>query len=156
MAGCKTPPSSIIRQFETQTLESLTTDDWLALDALSHETPLPEGLLPRLDRLLQLGMIVRAGKGRFILNEAYYRFQNREETFRRLRDNEVCKEVLESRLSEHSVDGCPMGELEPLLTKLSRKEVRKLLEELRDEGRVHLRGEKRAARWYPGGSPEAP
>src|SRR5690606_26002865 len=50
-----------VRQFDSQMLETLSTDDWLALDALSHEKPLPEWLRPRTDRLLQLGMIVRVG-----------------------------------------------------------------------------------------------
>jgi ATP-dependent DNA helicase RecG len=142
-----------LRQFDAQTLESLSTDDWLTLDALSHEEPLSDGLLPRAEHLLQLGMIVRVGNGRFILNEPYYRFQHREETFRRLREGEGRKELLESRIAEHAVDGVAIGDLQPLLPELNRDQVRRLLDELRREDRVHFRGEKRWTRWYPGPLP---
>lgn len=144
-----------MRQFEAQAVESLSTDDWLALDALSREELLPEGLLQRTEHLLQLGLIVRVGSRRFILNDAYYRFQNREETFRRLRENEQRKELLENELSGYAVDGRPISELESLLPALTRNDVRALLVELRDEERVHVRGEKRGARWFPGGPPDA-
>lgn len=143
-----------IRQLETNLVESLSTDDWLTLDALSREEPLAESLLTRTERLLDLGMIVRAGKGRFILNKMYYRFQNRDDTFRRLREHEQRKELLEDRIAEHSVDGIAIGDLLPLLPDQSREKVRSLLEELRSEDRVHLRGEKRWSRWHPGPQPD--
>lgn len=139
-----------LRQFEATTLESLSTDDWLALDVLSQEKPLPEGLLPRTTRLLQLGMIVRVGNGRFILNEPYYRFQRREETFHRLRASEERKEKLESRIAEHAVDGVATGDLLSVLPDQSRDKVRGVLEELLAENRIYRRGEKRWSRWYPG------
>ncbi len=139
-----------IRQFKAQTLESLSTDDWLTLDALSREEPLPEGLLPRTDRLLRQGLIVRVGNGRFILNEPYYRFQHREETFHRLRENEGRKEQLEKELDRFAIDGRPIRELEELLPDQTRKQVSTLLKELRAEGRAHVRGERRGARWFPG------
>jgi hypothetical protein len=107
-------------------------------------------LLPRLDRPLQLGMIVRVSKGRFILNEPYYRFQHREETFRRLRQGETRKELLECKVAEHAVDGVATGDLLPILAELSRMQVRRLLEELQSEGRIHRRGAQRWARWRPG------
>ncbi|HQX49229.1 MAG TPA: hypothetical protein PLY87_19820 [Planctomycetaceae bacterium] len=43
-----------------------------------------------------------------------------------------------------------MTDLEALLPGIDRKDVKKLMDELRDEGRVHIRGERRWARWYPG------
>lgn len=144
-----------IRQADQTAVDSLSTEDWLALDVLSREEVLGEDLLPRAEHLLESGLIVRAGKGRFILNRAYYEFQNRVDTFDRLRENEQRKEVLEAHLSGYAVDGRPIGELEKLLPKLGRKEVRKLLEELREEGRAFLIGEKRGARWFPGRSPDA-
>jgi len=143
-----------LRQFEADAVESLSTEDWLTLDALSREETLPDGLLTRTERLLALGMVVRAGRGRFILNQAYYSFQNREETFERLRRNEERKELLESRIAEHAVDGIAIADLLSLLPDQSREQVRGLLEELRGEGRVHLRGEKRWSRWHPGPQPE--
>ena len=99
-------------------------------------------------------MIVRAARSNFILAEAYYRYTGREETFRRLRENEVRKEILERHIGDHAIDGCPVGDLSNLLPELTRDQVRGLLDELRAEERVHLRGERRWARWHPGTAPE--
>lgn len=123
------------------------------LNAVSHrrEEPVSDDLRPCTNHLIELGMVVRAGRDRFILSEAFYRFQNRKETYRRLREREDRKELLERHLAEFAVDGCSMRELEAVLANLNRKAVRKLLDELRDEERIHLRGKKRGARWYSGG-----
>lgn len=42
---------------------------------------------------------------------------------------------------------------QPLLPELNRDQVRRLLEELRHENRIHRRGEKRWSRWHPGPQP---
>jgi ATP-dependent DNA helicase RecG len=143
-----------LRQFDDQVKESLSTDEWLVLDRLSREQPITDELIPCTSRLIDLGMIVRAARASFILAEAYYRYSGREDTFRRLRENEVRKEALERHIGEHAVDGCPVGELSDLLADLTRDQVRGLLDELRAEERVHLRGERRWARWHPGPAPE--
>ena len=49
-----------IREFDAGEVDSLSTEDWLTLDALSREEPLPEGLLQRTSGLLELRLIVRA------------------------------------------------------------------------------------------------
>lgn len=139
-----------LRQFDDEVKETLSTDEWLVLDRLSREEPLPEELLSCTERLIEERMIVRAARGSFILAEDFYRFTGREEMFRRLRENEVHKETLERHISEHAVDGCPVGDLADLLPNLTRDQVRGLLDELRGENRVHLRGERRWARWHPG------
>lgn len=143
-----------LRQFDDQVKESLSTDEWLVLDRLSREQPVTDELIPCTNRLIELGMIERAARASFILSEAYYRYTGREDTFRRLRENEVRKESLERHIREHAVDGCPVGELSDLLADLTRDQVRGLLDELRAEERVHLRGERRWARWHPGPAPE--
>jgi len=152
LQGIMQNPSFVrfLRQFDDDLKETLSTDEWLVLDRLSREGQLTDELVLCTDRLLQEGMIVRAARGSFILAEDYYRFNGRGETFRRLRENEELKESLESEIAEHAIDGCPISDLEDVLPGLSRKELRRLLDELRDERRVHLRGEKRGARWHPG------
>ncbi|MEX1027217.1 MAG: ATP-binding protein [Candidatus Paceibacterota bacterium] len=139
-----------LRQFDATVLESLSTDDWLVLDMLCREEPLPAKLLDRTDQLLEDGFILRAVRGRFILGKSYYQFRGQESQFQRLRDREEKKERLEARLLNRVVDGCAMGELQSVLPQMSRHEVRTLLEDLRAENRAHIVGETRNARWYVG------
>jgi ATP-dependent DNA helicase RecG len=139
-----------LRSFDDSVKNTLSTDDWLTLERLSREEPLPEDLIACTVRLSELGMVSRAGKGRFILAESYYQLQGREETFRRLRKSEQNKELLERHIADHAVDGSPLRELVKLLPKLNRDKVRAMLDELRAEGRIHSQGTKRGARWFPG------
>ena len=154
--GAMQNPSFVrfLRQFDDQVKESLSTDEWLVLDRLSREQPITDELIPCTNRLIELGMIVRAARASFILSEAYYRYTGREDTFRRLRENEVRKESLERHVAEHAIDGCPISDLEAVLPDLSRKEIGRLLDELRRDDRVHVRGERRWAKWHPGPLPE--
>ena len=152
LQGAMQNPSFVrfLRQFDDEIKDSLSTDEWLVLDWLSREQPLPEALQVCTDRMIELGMIVRAARGSFILAESYYRFIGREDTYRRLRENEVRNASLEQRFSEYAVDGCPIRDPESVLPKLSRKEIGRLLDELWREDRVHVRGERRWAKWHPG------
>jgi ATP-dependent DNA helicase RecG len=142
-----------LNQFESDDIDRLGTDEWLVLDSLSREEPVSDDLRPCTNRLIELGMVVRAGRDQHILSETYYRFQNRIETYNRLREREKLKEIIESRIQDHAVDGCPLRELLILPADLTRDKVRGLLDELRAEGRIHSQGVKRGARWFPG--PEA-
>lgn len=135
---------------QAEDLESLSTEQWLILDALSREENLKDCSSESVEKLLQLGLIARAGKGKFILAKAYYELQNRTATYQKMRKREIQKERLEAILIENKVQGTPIGDLENQVTELARKQIRKLLEELRDEDRAHMRGKTAAARWFPG------
>ena len=139
-----------LAQFDADDLENLSTQQWLILDRLSREEPIPESLIQDVDHLLELGMVLRAGRDRHILSKDFYVFENRVETFDRLRENEIRKEILENSLVDHKVDGQKIADLAALLPDLSRKQVIQLIEDLRRENRVHLVGERRGATWFPG------
>lgn len=145
-----------IAQYDAVELDRLSTQHWLILDLLGREERLPKSLLPDVDHLLDLGMVVRAGRDRHILSRDFYEYEKRLDTFERLRENESRKETLEAYLLERAVDGSPVRDLLPLVSDLSRDQVRGLLAELKAEFRIHSRGEKRGARWYPGPSTDEP
>ena len=63
-------------------------------------------------------------------------------------DHETNKELLFKHIRENDVDGSPLGDLRQVLPALSGKQVQNLLRQLRDEGRVHVIGVRRWARWY--------
>ncbi|MDD4431697.1 MAG: hypothetical protein PHF61_09900, partial [Bacteroidales bacterium] len=51
---------------------SFTTKDFLLLDLLHKEKPVPPQYVDRLPRLLDRGVIERAGKGKYILSKKFY------------------------------------------------------------------------------------
>lgn len=137
-------------QCEQETLALLSTEQWLILDALSREEMLNNCSAQAIEQLLELGLIARAVRGRFILAKAYYELQNRTGTYQKMREREILKERLEAILIENKVQGTAIGDLENQTNELPRKQIRKLLEELKGESRAHMRGKTAAARWYPG------
>lgn len=143
-----------LRGFDENLLRHLGTEDWLAVDRVRQETPLPDELRECAFRLLELGLVVRGGQGQFILAEAYYRFSGKLERFERLRARERLKEQLIERLTEHTLDGVSRGQLDSQLDQVSYADLGRLLAELATEQRIHSRGEKKGTRWFPGPLPE--
>jgi ATP-dependent DNA helicase RecG len=133
-------------------LESLSTQQWLALEAFSHEREF-HGCTPEsLARLRELRLIERVSGDRHILPRLYYQFLGRESSYERLREKEVKKEALETFLSAYRVDGAPISDLQSVLQDEDPRSIRRLLLELQDERRIHASGEKRWTRYYPGPS----
>jgi ATP-dependent DNA helicase RecG len=62
-------------------------------------------------------------------------------------DRETNKALLVRHLRESGDDGCPISELQQVLPAQSRDQLKRLLGELRREGRAQLVGERRGARW---------
>ncbi|WP_081605661.1 ATP-binding protein [Rhodopirellula europaea] len=131
-------------------LDELGTDDWLALSQIAGEQTLSSSLQQRVDNLLSRGLIERIGGGRFILPRIYYQFHGRESTYNRLREREQLKERVEEILEGFRLDGRLIGDIHEEMPTLERKTLRRLLQELQDEERVHSEGENRWTRYFPG------
>ena len=137
-----------------ETLASFDTYDLLVLDSLQREERVPEGQKGRLQRLVESGVIERVGRGRgarYLLSRRFYGAIGRRGAYTRHRglDRETNKALLEKHIRDHGT-GCPMSELQEVLPNLSRAQIKRLLDELRREGKVQLKGERRWARWFPG------
>ena len=141
-----------LQQYMPVELDKLGTDDWLALSRIAGERPLSDNLQLRVNNLLSKGLIERVGGGRFILPLIYYKFHDQESTYRRLRSREEQKEQLEKCLEPYRLDGVPIGDLQHMIPEVEQKTLRRLLQELQDENRVHSDGENRWTRYFPGPS----
>lgn len=131
-------------------LESLSTEQWLALEAFSHEREFSSCSKESLDRLRELGLIERVSGGRYILPRLYYEFLGRLPVYEKLREREIKKELLEQELEKHRIDGLHISELLDLLPNDDQTTVRRLLKELEGEQRLFTRGETRWTKYYPG------
>lgn len=135
-----------------KTLRSFSTDDFLTLDALHREQPLPQQLRERLPGLVTAGAVEIIGRGRgvrYILSEALHTALGSKGTHTRKKglDHETNKALLLKHLSRQKENGAPLAELRQVLPALPASAVQALMNELREEGAVFLLGQRRWARW---------
>lgn len=66
------------------------------------------------------------------------------------RPRDLAYKKLLAFLEEHREDGCTMEQLVEVTPELSRSTVKRVLDELRQDGKAHSVGVTRKARWFPG------
>ena len=135
--------------------ELFSTSDFLLLDIIHREKPVPEKLQTRLHSLVDMGVIERFGRGRgvrYILSRRYYALTGQKGRYTRRRglDRDANKALLLKHIQESVKTGCPLKELLQVLPALTRPQVQTLLRELRNQGEIHHKGTTRAALWFPG------
>jgi ATP-dependent DNA helicase RecG len=134
-------------------IRSFSTYDFLALDFVHRDRPLPDHLKSRLPRLIELSAVESIGRGRgtrYILSQALYSALGARGVHTRKRglDHETNKALIEKHLQRQGSDGAPFSEVRQVLPSLSESAVKRLLAELRTEGRASMEGQRRWARWY--------
>lgn len=152
----------VVRFFEEigrERLADFRTEDFLVVDLVHREQPIPDHLKQRCQFLLNEGIIERVGRGRgvrHLLSRRFFRFLGKGGIYTRRKglDRAANKELLFKHIEDSKTDGATMSELEQVLPALSRGQVRSLLRDLRRDGRVEVRGTTRAARWF--GLPKKP
>ena len=135
-------------------IQSFGTYDFLVLDYVRRERPIPDAYSERVEPLLDLGVIERVGRGRgarYLLSRALYAAMGATGAYTRKRglDHETNKALLLKHLEGSRDKGCPLSELQQVLPSLSSRQVRRLLQELRDERKAEVKGQRRWARWFP-------
>jgi ATP-dependent DNA helicase RecG len=135
---------------------SFTTEDFLVIDLIHREQPVPAYLATRLQILREQGIIERMGRGRgshHLLSQRFYRFLGRGGTYTRKRglDRDTNKTLLLRHIKDSVNTGTTFGELQQVLPNLSRDQVQTLLRELKRVGQIVLQGTTKAARWFPAG-----
>lgn len=135
--------------------EAIRTHDILVLDLVHREQPIPPPLSDRLTALRAMGVLESMGRGRgqkWLLARRFYEFLDDSGTYtqRRGLDHQTNKELLVRHVLDCGTEGAPISDLQGVLPSLSRAHLKRLLDELRSEGRLQLGGERRGARWLPG------
>lgn len=143
-----------LEQIGNETLSHFSVQDFLVVDHVHREEAVPDALAGHVSKLLDSGIIERVGRRRFILSRRFFAHLGRAGTYTRKRglDFETEKELLAKHIRDSGGRGVPMGELLQVLPNRDRTHVKRLLGALRDEGRAHVRGTTRAARWFEGAS----
>jgi hypothetical protein len=122
-----------------------STEEFLILDLVHRKQPAPDFLKPRLEPLLDQGIMERIGRGRRVRNllpRRFYRFfgQPGAYTCRQGLDRETNKALLLKHIQDSGGAGATFGEFQEVLPSFSRHQVQTLLRELEHEGRVSVQG----------------
>jgi len=129
---------------------SFSVEDFLILDLLRREQPVPDRLSPRLQALRDAGVVELLSRGRgtrYILSKKFYEFSGKRGSYTRKRglDRDTNKELIVQHLKNHRQG--TILEFEEVLPSLTRYQIHSLLKELRREGRVAYVGPKKSGHW---------
>lgn len=141
-----------------ETLTTFTTEDFLVLDRVHREIPIPSTpveLKVRLKHLIDMGIVEAIGRGRSIrhlLCQRFYAFSGKRGSYTRKigLDKETNKELLLKHIKSSSKNGTSLMELCQVLPNLSMRQVQELLRELKQQGQAHFKGKTKSSLWFPG------
>jgi len=136
-----------------ETLKTFSTRDFMVLDLADRGDKLPADLSSSAQRLRDMGVVESVGRGRgvrYVLSRRYYQFAAAAGTYTRMRglDRDTNKQLLLTHVVDSGSSGCPLAELQQVLPSHSRRQLQGLLDALRHEGMVEVRGKGRGARWF--------
>lgn len=143
-----------IERLGEATVRTFSAHEFMVLEHLVREAPIPEHLRPRLPGLIAAGAVEARGRGKgtqYMLSLAVYEALGTPGVYTRKRglDRETNKALLEKHIRGAREHGAPLSELRDVLPAASDVALKKLLQELREEGRAHTIGVRRWARWFP-------
>lgn len=141
-----------LEQARHEGLALFSLHDLLVLDLVHREQPIPEELKPRVPLLVDNGIVEPAGRGRHMLSRRLYGFLGKKGVYTRKRglDRETNKMLLLKHIEDSSPGGAELKELLQVLPALSEDQVKKLIQELKFEKRIHLTGRAKRSRWHLG------
>ena len=142
----------LINEIGNERLETLSTGDFLVINALFHEQRLSENLRLRIKRLIDMGIIEHAGRSKYVLARSFYEATGKSGVHTRLvgLDRETNKELILKHIRDNEDKGAPLKELFHVLPGHSRGQIQVLLRELQNENRVYVEGNTSSARWFAG------
>jgi ATP-dependent DNA helicase RecG len=143
-----------LEEIGRERLAAFATEDFLVIDLVHREQPVPAYLVSRAQYLLEQGVLERIGRGRgarYLLSRRFYRFLGKGGVYTRRKglDRMTNKTLLLQHIEDSTATGTTLGDLQQVLPGLSRYQVQTLLRELKRERHVMVRGRTKAARWFP-------
>lgn len=147
-----------LEQIGRERVAAFGLDDFLVVDLVHREQRVPDDLEPRVEHLLERGIIERTGRGRgvrLLLSRQFYRHIGKSGVYTRKRglDRETNKELLLKHIQDNRKEGSPLRDLVQVLPALPYAQVQKLLQSLKISGKIHNVGNTSGARWFPGKAP---
>ena len=145
-----------LEKLGAEKLTHFTPHDFIALDLIKKEQPLPEVCSTRVPFLIEQGAVERVGKGKLILSKDLYAFLGERGSYTRKKGlAEGEQRALLLKHIEDNPEGSKLPELRQVLPSASESTVKRLLGKLKADGKVHPAGSRRWAVWKPGAAPSS-
>ncbi len=143
----------ILEKIGNEKLLSFSTDDFIVIQSVFENRPLPDHFTRAAERLYEEGLLERVPKAKgyeWILARRLYSALGKSGIYIRKKglDRETNKELLIKHIRQSEPEGAKMGELLQVLPALDRHLIRSLLRSLSNEGRVFVAGSTKSARWH--------
>ena len=141
---------SVINRISERSTELLSTEDFLAIDALYHDRPLNGKMQARLPRLVEMGIVEHIGRKKYVLARSLYAATGKTGVHTRHvgLDKDTNKALLLKHIRQNNDVGTPFKELQQVLPGLTRGQIQRLMQELKDSHQVYPQGKTSAARWF--------
>jgi len=142
-----------LEQIGPERAKTFTTHELLVLDLVRREQPIPHELSPTLRSLADEGIVESIGRGRgvrYLLSRRYYQFAKKTGIYTRKQglDRETNRQLLLKHIRDCGIEGAPLKDLQQVLNFLSSSQVKYLLQGLKSEGKIDMKGHGRGARWH--------
>ena len=146
---------AVLQKAQARLQSDIDLPDLRLIDFVFHNEQIPADLQLRVGRLVEQGIIERAGRGKLVLARNLYAAIGRKGAYTRRKGlaHEAEKALLLQHITENNADGSPMRDLVEALPALDRFAINDLLDELRKEGKIHARGQRRVGKWFAGPAP---
>lgn len=141
---------SVMNEIGKEQMDALSTEDILVIYDLYYEKPVPRELRFCLARLMELGIVERIERNRYVLAKSVYAAIGKSKAYSHITkaDRDENKEVLLQIIRKNGEKGTPFRELQSALPKYSRSQMKSLLNEMREDGLIYCEGMTSAARWH--------
>jgi ATP-dependent DNA helicase RecG len=136
-------------KLDVDVLKKLTTQDFLMLNCLSRNLIIPKELCDRQKDLVDLGILEKIGRGKYILSRQYYSVTGKSGLYTRKigLDRDTNKELLLKHIKSQD-NGSKLSDLLQVLPDLSRSQVKRLLNEMKNDGIIQHKGKTSASQWH--------
>lgn len=136
-------------------LESLSTDDFLALDAVNRGLKLPPSYLFYAGQLVERGLLETTGVGRgkrFLLSRELCEAGGKPGVYTRSLglSRPAIKQLLLQHIEKFDVGGSTLAQLQDVAPSASREQIRTILKELKRQEKIHFVGFTRFGHWHFG------
>lgn len=141
---------SVVKQISEKYSEELSTLDFLIINALFNNLKLDNKMYERINHLVELGIVEHIGRKKYILSRSLYKAAGKAGVHTRLMglDRETNKELLLKHIRDNNDTGAALSELLQVLPNLNYIQIKVLIRELKEEGKIYCEGSTRGARWF--------